>query len=151
MKKLLKILIIMLSIVLCSSCVISASAIESNENTRNITPYLNNYYNHVFSFDIINPGIAQVIVSYNGDPDVFVQAKVTVEIQKRNLLLFWKTIEIAEPNNKWIAYSNNVSDYFYGSFPIDGTGVYRAIIKFEVSGKNGTTDVVEDILEYEYK
>lgn len=99
---------------------------------------------------LISDNIAYVAVKYEGNPDSFAQAKVTVKIQKKTLGLFWSTVDIGEPNKEWVAYSNNVSDCLYNTFAITDTGTYRAVFTVEIFGSDGTVDKIEDKIEYKY-
>lgn len=102
------------------------------------------------TFTVADPGQAHVGVTYNAKADVFTQAKVTVQIQKKFLGLFWKTVDINETNNEWVAYSSSVNGYFYKTFDVEGTGTYRAKFTIIMYGTNGTSDIIEDTIECKY-
>ncbi len=141
MKK--KIFVCLLAVVIVTMlCAQTVSAAE-------ITPYWSNTSSTTFSFSVLNPGVAHIGVSYYGNSD-FLHAKLTVEIQKRFLGVFWKTVDIGLENNKWVVYSGETDDTFYNTFPVDGTGTYRAKITLEVAGKSGVTDVIEDTIVSAY-
>lgn len=148
-----RLLTVFLSVLMLCSAIVPISATENTIDTSNntITPYLNNYGSHTFYFNIDDSGVADVVISYMGKADYFTQAKVTVKIQKRTLLLFWTTVDIGEPNNLWIDTSTEVYGRFHNAFQLEKTGTYRCVITFEVSGTGGATDVIEDTLEAEYK
>lgn len=152
-----RLLALILSILMLCTAVMPISAAETNltnytvENSNTVTPYLNNYFEHSFHFGIDNTGNADVVITYIGEEEYFTQAKITVKIQKRVLLLFWTTVDIGEPDNIWTETSTEVYGSFIKSFQIEKTGTYRAVITFEVSGTGGATDVVEETLEVEYK
>lgn len=99
---------------------------------------------------LISDNVAHVAVRYEGNPDSFAQAKITVKIQKKTLGLFWSTVDIGEPNKEWVTYSNNISDCLYNTFAITDTGTYRAVFTVEIFGSNGTVDKIEDKIEYKY-
>ena len=118
--------------------------------TYDIAPchaHLNESYMDFTVFD----GMADVGITYFGNASTFTQAQVTVKIQKRFLGIFWSTVDIGLPDNEWVAYNNNVSGSFYNTFPVDGTGTYRAKITLEVFGLTGVSDVIEETLEYKYE
>lgn len=128
----------------------------SLENTtvkenREAVPYLDNCDMCTFSFSVIESGEAIINVRYHGKTDTFLQAKLSVKIQKKFLGLFWKTVDIGEPNNVWTAYSNNVNGNFYNSFMVNDTGTYRALFTVEISGINNNTDIIEHTIECKYK
>ena len=102
-------------------------------------------------FTISEEDNAVVWVKYTADNSVFKEANLTVKIQKRTLLLFWTTVDIGEPDNEWTAKSTNINGIFNKSFPLEKTGTYRAVITLEIVGTNGKTDIIENIIECEYK
>ena len=136
--------------VLCFAFVFSGAFATSAYAAESVQPRLNNFNRASYVFSVTSPQTAEVAVTYSAKADVFTQAKVTVEVQKQVLWLFWVTVDIGEPNNKWVAYSTDVYGTFNHVFSIDGAGTYRAIIKLEVSGTGGATDVVEEIIESTY-
>ena len=143
-----KIISLILMCILLISCPITAYASEiSNEQ---LMPRFSNCSKCVVTFTVSDPNTAYVGVTYNAYSDTFVQAKVTVQIQKKFLGLFWRTVDIGYSNNEWVDYSSAVNGYFYNSFTIDGTGTYRANFVVEIKGKDGSVDVIEDSIERRY-
>ena len=118
--------------------------------TESVQPRLDNFNRASFVFGVAEPGVAEVVVTYSAKEDVFTQAKLTVEIQKKILGVFWVPVDIGETNNNWVGYCSDVYGTFHKTFNVEGTGTYRAIMILEVSGTGGTTDVVEDIIESTY-
>ena len=108
-----------------------------------ISPRLSHMGSARFSFNATDTG-GHVAVSYEGYDDTFVQATVTVKLEKRYLLFFWKDID------EWSATSTELWGYFIHTFALDGTGKYRATITLEVLGTDGTTDVITDTIESTY-
>ena len=115
-----------------------------------ITPYWNNVNMHEFSFQVLSPGEAHISIYYVAKSGVFVQAKSTVKIQKKILGLFWTTVDIGTTNNEWVEYCTDVEGDLYNYYPVDGTGTYRAVFKLEITGIDGSVDVLEDTIEYKY-
>lgn len=144
------IMIIMLFTANIGSIPASATEIFAIESYETIYPRFDNVNQCTFTFQVLSPGEAHVVVTYYAKSDVFVQSKLTVKIQKKFLGLFWMTVDINEPNNEWISISDRVDGYFYNSFPVNGTGTYRAIFTVEITGTNGTTDIIEDRIEFKY-
>ncbi len=103
-----------------------------------------------FVFNVLDPGEAHINVSYVAESSVFVQAKSTVKIQKKFWGLFWTTVDIGTTNDEWIEYCTDVYGDLYNYFPVDGTGTYRAVFKLEITGTDGSVDVIEDTIEYKY-
>lgn len=138
------------AILLCLSTVVPVVASGNAAVANEVNPRLSHCSSATLTFTVADPDTAHVGVTYYGYPDSFVQAKVTVQIQKRFLGLFWKTVDIGYTNNKWVAYSNDVNGYFYNTFTVDGTGTYRANFTLEITGSDGTVDVMEDTIESKY-
>ena len=134
----------MLFVTVISGFTISVSA------ANDISPRFTNCNQCDFTFAILEPGEAHVLVTYYAKTDVFVQAKLTVKIQKKFLGLFWRDVDIGMTDNKWIEYSYDVDGQFYNYFPADGTGTYRAVFLLEMHGTTGVSDTIEETLEYKY-
>lgn len=120
---------------------------ESNVATVNvatgISPRLTNCVTASFSFGVTQAGDATFYVSYEGY-DTFTYAKLTVEVQKKFLGLFWTDVD------EWTGYCYDKSGMFYDSVPADGTGTYRALFTLEVYGTTGVVDVIEDEIDCKY-
>ena len=120
------------------------SVIPSFATDDGISTYLTNCYEATMTFGVAD-GEASIYVSYTGRSSTFTQAKLTVQIQKKFLGLFWR-----DAADEWVGYCTDVDGYFYDDIPIDGTGTYRAVFKLEVFGSTGVTDVIEDTIQYKY-
>ena len=145
-----KMMCMIFALILAFSCTLPAVAQESSNNEIPVTTRLSHCSRCVTTFAVDDPGVATVAVRYSGYPSTFVEAKVTIQIQKKFLGLFWKTVDIGYANNEWIAYSSAVSGTFRNTFSLDGTGTYRAKFKVEFRGGDGTVDVIEDTIERKY-
>lgn len=150
MKNIKKVVCIMFALLLAFLCAIPIAAQENITNETVVTPRLSHCGACLTTFAISDSGIAKIYVQYDGYPETFVEAKVTVKIQKRFLGLFWKTVDIGDTNDEWVAYSNEVYGSFRKTFSVDGTGTYRAKFKIEIRGTDGTVDVIEKTVEYVY-
>lgn len=124
-----------------------SSVFAANEG---VAPRWSNCNKYTFSFNVLDPGEAHISVSYIAESGVFVQAKSTVKIQKKFLGLFWTTVDIGTTNDEWVEYCTDVYGDLYNYFPVSGTGTYRAVFKLEITGTNGSVDVIEDTIEYKY-
>ena len=100
-------------------------------------------------FNITTSGIGHVYVSYTGNSN-FSYTKVTVEIQKRFLGLFWKTVEIGYTDDQWIGYCYDMVGSVSNSFALEDTGTYRANFTIEIIGNDGSVDTIEDQIECKY-
>jgi hypothetical protein len=128
-----------------------AVSVYASDANAGIAPCLENLHDATITFAVIDPGVANFMVSYNGNEDTFTQAKLTVTFQKRFLGLFWRTVDIGTTNNEWVAYSSVVQGEFYDTITMDGTGTYRANFKLEIYGTSGTTDVIEKTIDCKYE
>ena len=140
----------MLFVTIGAGSVISSAEEYFELSARNVSPRLTNCYQCIFTFQVLDPSEAHVGVTYAAKADVFTQAKLTVKIQKKFLLLFWQTVDIGTTNDEWVAYSSAINGQFYNYFPVDGTGTYRAVFSLEMSGTTGVVDVIEDTIEFKY-
>ena len=135
MKKTLRSLLsVLLTMVILCTGVLSAFAADDGAST-----YLTNCANATMTFTVVD-GVAHFGVTYYAREATFTQAKLTVQIQKKFLLFFWK--DVAE---EWVGYCTDLDGVFADSIPVDATGTYRAIFKLEVFGTT-TTDVIEDTI-----
>ena len=141
-----KITIVMLSILmLWCGCV---SAYASDEDAG-VAPCLDNAYNFSMSFVVVDPGVADFFVSYNGNPDTFMVAKLTVTFEKRFLGVFWRTVDIGWENNEWVGRNADLQGDFYDDVTLDGTGTYRANFTLTIYGPD-TADVIEETMQCQY-
>ena len=133
-----------ISIMLCAIllvCGFETFALASNANDG-IMPCYNNVGGVDSRFSIVD-GDAIVSISYSGYPGVTTGARITVQLQKRNLLVFWKDV------TEWENVSDRESGTFTYSRPVS-SGTYRVKIRCEISGSGGATDVIEEELQASY-
>lgn len=108
-----------------------------------ITPYFENSPETDSSFKINSSGLAQINVKYRCYDETFASAKVTVELQKRNLLVFWKDV------TSWEETSFDTYFASYYSYQVN-SGTYRVKITYEIFATDGTSEVIEETLKYTY-
>ena len=137
MKKITKIIIAVFLIAIM--CMTSINAFASDEG---IMPRLSHTSNGSFSFAATADG-GYVDVTYHGY-DSFVRADLTVEIEKRFLLVFWNDV------GTWSTSSTDMDGHFYHTIPLDGSGTYRATFTLLITGKDGTVDTIERTIESKY-
>ena len=125
-------------------------SVYADDMNAGISPCMDNCHDFTMTFTVVDPGVAEFAVYYNGNSQTFTQAKLTVVFQKKFLGLFWRTVDIGTTNNAWVAYSTNLRDTFYDSVTMNGTGTYRANFTLEIYGTSGTTDVIEETIECKY-
>ena len=135
---------------MCLLTYLTATASAATVPSETVMPCYDNVQSENFNFYVTSGGRLCVAVDYKGITGVFTQAKITVEIEKRFLGLFWRTVDIGYEDDLWVAYSTVCNGSFINTFATDGTGTYRANIKLEFFGKNGT-DVIEKTMECVYE
>ncbi len=125
----------------------SVECFATTNEENGIVPCYTNTNGSTFVFEIYDNGQATFGATYYGNPDTFVKAKLTLKLQKRNLLFFWKTVDIGEPDNEWIIYNYDLNGDFYREFPLSSSGTYRAVYTLEVFGNTGIIDTIEGTRE----
>lgn len=144
MKKTAKtLLILLLSLVMLLTGIPTLAAEADAGESAGPSPRLSHLGTATFGFSALDSG-AHVDVSYEAYESSFVEARVTFKLEKRNLLFFWKDLD------EWSATSTEVWGDFYHIFALDGKGVYRATMRLEVWGTDGTCDVIEDSRKSKY-
>ena len=130
-------LILVLAMVMIA--ILQFSLLASDISLRN-----NNTIQTDTTFSIFNDGMAMVYVGYEGYPSVTTGATITITIEKRNLLLFWRDIVSETITVSGDYYSNELT------YQLDSTGTYRCTVEYVVSGTGGADDVItfEDTKTY---
>lgn len=151
-KKFFAIVLMVLSLTMLFTTPLSAVAQSAVEEplAGAVTPRWSNTNVCSFSFTVSDPGVAYVNAKYTANANTFVQAKLTVKIQKKTLLLFWTTVDIGLSDNEWVVYSSAVNGNLSNSFNVDDTGTYRAVFTLEMSGTDGSVDEIVERKEYKY-
>ena len=138
MKKTLKsTILVILSLLMC----LVSIPVYAAESENQITPRLSHMAGASFSFDATS-SVGYIAATYTGYDASFVSAKLTVKVEKRFLLVFWNEV------STWTSTSTDIFGRFYYEMPLDGKGTYyRATFTLEVTGTDGTVDVITDTLE----
>ena len=140
MKKTMKALVlIVLSMLMCMTS-ISAYAAESDNQ---VMPRLSHMDGASFAFTADSSG-GHIGATYTGYSASFVSAKLTVKVEKNFLWFFWNEV------GTWTSTSTKLYGDFYHIMTLDGSGTYRATFTLEVTGKDGTVDIITDTLESNY-
>ena len=140
MKKTIKsFLLVALSMLMCLTS-ISAYAAEAENQ---VMPRLSHIGDASFAFAADASG-GCIEVTYTGYEPSFVSAKLTVKVEKRFLLVFWNDV------GTWTTTSTEIDGFLSYTMPLNGSGKYRATFTLEVTGKDGTVDVITDTLESDY-
>ena len=133
----------LLSVVMVVAMLVS-SAFPAAAAETGIESRLANADTATVSFGIAD-GLAHFAVTYNGNDETFTQARVTVTVQKRFLLVFWNDV------GSWTGTSTEVYGDFYTTIPVEKTGMYRAVYTLEFYGTSGVVDVIESNIECKYE
>ena len=144
MKKLISVILIVVSL-FTLACPAFAAVPEE------ITPLYNNVVSASCGLTISSSGNATVTLNYKGINGVTTSATVETYIQKKTLGLVWTTVNIGQPNNKWVDTVTGVSPTIRHYAQLDSTGTYRAVAKFTISGTGGTADVISKTSTYTYE
>ena len=140
MKKTVKtLLLITLSILMCLTS-IPVYAVDSDNQ---VMPRLSHVGVASFVFDATSSG-GYITVTYTGNEASFVSAKLTVKVEDRYLWVFWSEV------GTWTATCTDIDGIFSYVMPLNNPGTYRAIFTLEVTGKDGTVDVITDTIESAY-
>ena len=125
------------------------SSVFASDIDAGVAPCWENTHTASMSFVVVDPGVANFVVSYIADPDTFAIAKLTVTFEKRYLGVFWRTVDIGTENNEWVDYCGDQRGDFIGNVTLDGTGTYRANFQLIVYSAE-TADVIEKTMSYQY-
>lgn len=138
MKKILKtLMLVSLVMILC----LTSMPIYASEAEIGISPRLTHTNEASFAFDATS-SVGYIYANYTGVAASFVSAKLTVKVEKRFLLVFWNEVDT------WTSTSTDIDGSFYYEMPFDGKGTYyRATFTLEVTGIDGTVDVITDTIE----
>ncbi|MBO5715200.1 MAG: hypothetical protein J6S23_02260 [Clostridia bacterium] len=137
MKKTLKAtMLVILSLIMC----LASMPICATESENQITPRLSHMADASFSFDATS-SVGYIDATYTGYSASFVSAKLTVTVEKRFLWAFWNDV------GTWTATSTELLGSFYHEMSLNGSGTYRATFVLEVTGADGTVDVVDMVIE----
>lgn len=137
MKKTLKsTILVILSLLMC----LASMPVCATESENQIMPRLSHMDDASFSFNATS-SVGYIAATYTGYDVSFVSAKLTVTVEKRFLWAFWNDV------GTWTATSTELYGIFEHEMPLNGSGTYRATFTLEVTGTNGTVDVITDTLE----
>ena len=137
MKKTLKsTILVMLSLLMC----LASMPVYATESENQIMPRLSHMADASFSFDATS-SVGYISADYTGYSSSFVSARLTVTVEKRFLWAFWNDV------GTWTATSTDIHGIFEHEMPLNGSGTYRATFVLEVTGTDGTVDVVDGVIE----
>ena len=120
---------------------LNISQIAISAETR--SPRLDNAFSTNEDFSITPNGLSEIYAVYTAYDNNFSSARITIELQKRNLLVFWKDI------TSWEITSTQ--DYYITerTYQVDN-GTYRVNITYEFFNTDGTSEVIERTIKCTY-
>lgn len=137
MKKTLKsFVLILMSMLMC----LTSIPVYAAESENQVMPRLSHIGDASFAFNATS-SIGYISADYTGYSPSFVSAKLTVKVEKRFLWAFWNDV------GTWTATCTDIHGIFEHEMSLNGSGTYRATFTLEVTGVDGTVDVVESVIE----
>lgn len=137
MKKTIKsIILILMSMLMC----LTSIPVCATESENQVMPRLSHIGGASFAFDATS-SVGYISADYTGYSPSFVSAKLTVKVEKRFLWAFWNDV------GTWTSTCTDLDGVFYHEMSLNGSGTYRATFTLEVTGTDGTVDVITDTIE----
>lgn len=137
MKKIVKtLMLVSLSVIMC----LTSMPIYASEAESGISPRLSHTFEASFVFDATS-SVGYIDATYTGVAASFVSAKLTVKVEKKFLFFFWDEVDT------WTATCTEIDGDFYYEMPLTGSGTYRATFVLEVTGTDGTVEVIDTVIE----
>lgn len=136
--------LIIISVIFASLFIFNTSALAALPSTDSIMN--NNVFSTNTSFGISSSGNASVSVSYTGYSNITTGASISITIKKNTFLWFYSTV-VDETYN--IVGENYLHTYYY-DLTSSGSGTYKCIVTYTISGTGGPDDVIpfEDTASY---
>ena len=127
------------------TCVLLCMGVVPAFATEQVTPRYTNTLSANLSFTVDANG-AHVVATYESIQETFLQARLTVTLEKKVLGLFWTDV-----GDTWTSdYCYDYLGYISGTLPANGKGTYRATFQLIVYGNQGIADVINHTAEYKY-
>lgn len=127
------------------SCVLLCISIVPAYADSQPTPRFTNIIECDMAFNVNGNG-ANFAVTYTAIEETFLQAKLTVKLEKKVLGLFWTQV-----GDTWTSdYCYDYLGYIADTIPADGKGTYRATFKLTVYGNQGIADVIDHTIDAKY-
>lgn len=137
MKKIVKtLMLISLAMIMC----LTSIPVYASETEGTISPRLTHTNAASFSFDATS-SVGYIDAIYTAVDTTFVSAKLTVKVEKKFLFFFWDEV------GTWTATCTEIDGDFYYEMPLTGAGTYRATFTLEVTGTDGTVEVIDSVIE----
>ena len=91
---------------------------------------------------VSSSGLLTVTNQYQGISGKTTKGEITTYIEKKTWGLFWKRVDIGEPNNEWY---DVIYNYVYAgdhTFQLPSKGTYRITVVYVISGSGGAPDTI---------
>ena len=131
-------------LILCFGTLIGNPVNLSANNA--VSPRLDNGASVNTAFSVSSNGVAQIILDYSGNEQITAGAKITTQLQKRFLLVFWTDVD----GGYWVDESSESSYTAVHTLSV-ATGTYRVQVEYLLYGTDGTVETVNDEAQYTYK
>lgn len=135
----------LICLILCLGTLMG-NPIDVSAKEINITPYLNNAISIDTNLVIDSQGTATIVLGYTGTDTSFADAKITTQLQKRFLLVFWTDVD----GGYWVDESSESSYTAVHTLAVQ-TGTYRVKVEYLIYGTDGSVETVNDEAQYTYK
>ncbi len=132
-------IILILFLIIMSTPYTHAATIDSSHT---VAPLYNNVVSAQTSASVSSSGIITISNRYVGIQNTTTKAIITTKIEKRFLGLFWKSVDINQPNNQWVDTIYNFSYTGSHTFQLPSTGTYRITAVYEIYGNGGSADKI---------
>ena len=124
--------------ILFMAIIIFQTAVFADDAEKEQLRY-NNTVDTYTSFSITSAGTSNVRTKYTGISNVTTGATIEITIKKRFLLVFWTT-EIEE---EYTVYGEDYSHTYQYDLTDYGSGTYKCLVTYTISGSGGADDIVE--------
>lgn len=137
MKKLLIIVMVVMSAIMCGSLKTNAAVIAEPE----IMPCYNNTKTANVSLNIITSGKATIKITCAGINSTTSQITAVTHLQ-RKVGVIWVKVDNGLADKKWTDIVNGVAMNKTHTLQLEKTGTYRVKTEFTVKGSGGANDVI---------
>ena len=117
------------------------------------SPYETRYNNTVMASSVASiseSGLLTVDNQFQGIRGKTTKGEITTYIEKKTWGLFWKRVDIGEPNNEWY---DVIYNYVYAgdhTFQLPSKGTYRITVVYVISGSGGAPDTITRTIKKTY-
>ena len=129
--------------------VLSVSILPVYASDSGISPRYNNTATTETVFLIDENGVAWVSAMYGGY-SYTTFACIQIKIEKR-VLFWWEDVENGWTDNTYVTELWGQDNFVNYSLQLSKKGKYRATVTYTVNGTGGDSDIITEVLEYEYE